>query len=237
MDVTQGNTIFKKAYYVDCQNIISKNNINSSIKLQGNNDDETIVNNTDYTSYNWLDDIDNFYKDSANIFNLQSENENNHIFFDDNDDDDYDDDYNQSSDSSSSDSSDEEEQPNKKNKIEDIYSLRYELNDLKKDTINNSSSLDHILIALDNLKQICEENSKSKVSVIINKFKQEIYKLDDLKSSPGITLFDDMFLKYKNAYSDVYKMIKKEYTRKKEKFVNKFNKSEADKKSITNGIK
>lgn len=215
MDVTQGNTIFKKANYVDCQNIKVKNNTDASIIMQGNNDDDDNL----YNSYNWLDDIDNFYKDSANIFNLQSENENNHIFFDDNDDD-YDDDYNsQSSDSSSSDSSDEEEeQPNKKMKKEDINSLKEEINDLKKDIINNSSSLDHIVIALDNLKQICEENSKSKVSVIVNKFKQEIDKLDDLKSSPGITLFDDMFLKYKNAYTDVYNMIKKEYAKKKEKF-------------------
>ena len=210
-------------------NVICPNNI----KLLGNeneNDNTTktdvvpnnITNLTDdniFNSYNWLDDIDEFYKNQLNFCDFQPKDNsqsNVNLNYDDNDDDDYDANDSGSSDDDSEDSSDDDEHQNKKNKV-DKDGLLEEISDLKKDMINNSSSVDHIQIALDNLKQIREEYPNLKVSLIISKFKKEIDKITELKESPGIKMIDEIFVKYRNAYYEVYNMVKKEYSKKKEK--------------------
>jgi endopeptidase La len=188
-----------------------------------------------YDSYNWVDNVNENYKNQSNLDFLNANNANRHLFFnDDNDDNDvnnnYEDDTNdkdydvnddiQNNDSSGSDDSsssdDSDEQQNKNNLQEEIY-------DLKKDIINNSGSYDHIEIALDDLKQIRTDYPKLKVSSIIKKFKEETQRLDDLNNSSGIQLFDDLYYKYKNAYKRVHTMVLKEYKKTKEKLnINKW---------------
>lgn len=191
-------------------------------------------------SYNWLDNVDEKYRNQTNLDFLNKTahkiNKPNHLFFydkkdnehyEDNEDDKDDEDYNdteQDNDSSNSehssdDSSDDEKTQNKKNK----YNLQEEMNDLKKDAINNSGSLDHIEIALENLKQIRKKFPKVKVSVIIKKFKEEIQKIKDLKNTNGIKLIDNLYTKYINAHKEVYFMVLKEYIKTKKKMnINKW---------------
>lgn len=236
MDVIQGNMALisreKRPRIVDCHNNKFHNLKNVTIlNLQNNADDDDF-----YDSYNWLNDIDKFYKDDANICNLQNDNEQTGIVFDDSDDsEDYDGQSSGSSSDSDNSSDDSEcENPSKKSRYENIDELKEEINDLKKDMINNSGSFDHIEIALDNLRQIRKDNPKEKVSVVIKKFKEEIDKLDELKTTSGIKMFEDLFLKYRNAYNDVYEMIHKEYNKKKEKLnINTWTTSEIEKRKKT----
>jgi hypothetical protein len=124
-----------------------------------------------------------------------------------------------SSDSSDSNVSDDNNRPqNKKFKPNTSSKLQEEINDLKRDIINNSGSLDHVEMALETLEGISEDYPKATTLEIINKFKEEITKLNNLKSIPGsIKIKKGLFNKYKEAHEKVYDMIQKEYNKKKEK--------------------
>ena len=204
-----------------------------------NNDND---NNND-NDYEWLNDINKKYNETDLLkylnnndtrfkLNPLDDSKNNYGDSSDSDDSGYSSDNSSDNSSNSSDNSsdyysddttDTQEPLNKKSKKENINEIQEEINDLKKDAINNSSSYDHIEIALDNLKQIRNEFSKDKVFEIIKKFKDDIEILKKLDKTSGVPLIDNLYNKYKNAYDEVYKMVTKEYSIKKEKLnINKW---------------
>lgn len=221
-----------------------KKKINEPIDTENQNNlslpnyDDSYRNNCTnfYNSYDWVDNLDDFYNqaNSVNFLNLQNLNNTHNFFESTNNDEITDDDYrtddpndpNNSDDSGDSENSTDAEDSDSSTKSNNKFKkskkeksiLQEEINDLKKDTINNSDSLDHLEIALETLKELRHDYPKIKVSGLINKFKKEILNyLNSLKSSPGIKMIDDLFIKYKNAFDRVYNMLKKEYNKKKEK--------------------
>jgi endopeptidase La len=215
MDVTKGKHSLhsRKRKPTNVKYIIDKKNF---CDIEDNFEKEILNDDDLFNSYNWLDDINNFYNNENNVCNFQ-EDKPSHLLLNDSDDSDYGGNDSGSGSSSDSDVSSDEESPNKKSKKENYDEMKEESNDLKKDIINNSGSLDHIEIALDNLRQIRHDYPKIKVQEVINKFKSEIDNLNSLKDSPGIKMLDELFDKYKNAYREVYEMVNKEYKKKKEK--------------------
>ena len=242
---TYQNYLDENSQFVNCHNIKKGNNdkINNKNKknnkdnmqnyssnsdssdTDNNSEENNNLNDTYYDSYNWLDNVSEYYNNRSNIDIVNEDTKNTHTFYGDYSDDDDDnknenenenenDETENSESSDSSDDSSDEEPQTKKSKKE---IMQEEINDLKKDAINNSGSIDHIKIALEDLRQIRKEFPKVKVSVVINKFKQEIQKLNDLKKSSGIDIVDKLFAKYKNAYVKVYKMVLSEYKKNKEK--------------------
>ena len=187
---------------------------------------------TDKKNDNCINERANYYKShNSNIFNSLH---NTHQFFDSNDSNDTsNNDYNtydfNSDDSNSTDDSSNysdssltkstilnNKNNNKRSKTGNS-DLQEEINDLKKDTINNSYSLDHIQLALETLNELRCDFPKIKISELIKKFEKELFNLNKLKSTPGIKIIDNLFIKYKSAYNKVYKMLKKEYGKKKER--------------------
>jgi endopeptidase La len=220
-----------------------------------------------YNSYNWVDNLDDFYTKTDNITFIDQANFNGtHDFFestnedsvnednnrmqnsiidsnelldkdycpsdssdgdgdsseDDTDDTDGDEnDENDEDNKNGQDTNDEfeedtdDEKPNKK-KIKKTV-LEEEINDLKKDIINNSDPSDHYIMALESLKEMREEFPKIKVFELMTKFKKEIINLNKLKSTPGIKLTNNLYVKYISAFNKVHDMLKKEYNKKKEK--------------------
>lgn len=216
--------IFKKDNLSNYSSDGGNSSDNSELSSENNDTCDTMDANNYYNYYNWLDNATEIYTNSSNLDFLNSNNCISHIFFNDNNenDDDLDLNYEYTSNSDDNDSSDNSDSTESSNDFSDIKrpAKKYkqeEINDLKKDIINNSGSHDHIEIALENLKELRNEFPKVTVFIIISKFKNEIQKIKKLNESTGIKLIDDLYIKYIDAYEEVYKMVSKEYKKTKEK--------------------